>query len=77
MQSTPVTSSLPAAVGPVLQARANSSNADVRSVLWFVTALALVWAMRNQGWLRLLAAAVALWVTSSHSSSPLRAILER
>ena len=61
VQSTPATSSLPAAADGVLQARSNPSNADVHAVLWFVAALALVWAMRPYGWLRLMAAAVALW----------------
>ena len=46
----------------MLQARSNSSNADVHAVLWFVAALALVWAMRFDGWRRLRAASVALWV---------------
>jgi len=39
----------------------SSSNADVHIVLWFVAALALVWAMRSHGWARLATAAVALW----------------
>ena len=61
VQSSPGTSSLPAAADGVLQARSNSSNADVHTVLWFVAALALVWAMRPVRWRSLTAAAVALW----------------
>jgi len=59
IQGTPGTSRLPAAVDPVLQARPNSSDADVHLVLWFVATLALVWAMRPHGWLRLTTATVA------------------
>ena len=61
VQSTPATSSLPAVADGVLQARANSTNADVHMVLWFVAALALVWAMRSLRWRRLAIAAAALW----------------
>ena len=62
VQSAPGTSSLPDAADQVLQARPDSSDADVHTVLWFAAALALVWAMRPHGWRRLVAAAAALWV---------------
>ena len=61
-QSSPVSSGLPGAADSVLRARTSSSNADVHTVLWFVAALALVWAMRSYGLARLVAASVALWV---------------
>jgi hypothetical protein len=64
VQSTPGTSSLPTAADGVLRARSNSANADVHTVLWFVAAVALVWAMRSHGRRRLMTAAVALWLYS-------------
>lgn len=64
VQSTPGSSRLPGAVDEVLQARSNSSDADVHVVLWFVAVVALVWAMRSAGWSRLLIVAVALWLYS-------------
>jgi VanZ family protein len=46
----------------VLEARANSSNADVHLVLWSVAALAMVWAIRPHSSRRLMAPALALWL---------------
>ncbi len=62
VESTPATSSLPAAADGVLEARANSSNADVHLVLWSVAALALVWAIRPHSRHRLMAPALVLWL---------------
>jgi VanZ family protein len=65
VQSTPATSSLPTAADPVLRARSDSANADVHVVLWFVAGLALVCAMRPDGWRRLAVAAGVLWAYSA------------
>ena len=59
VESTPATTRLPAAADGVLEARSNSSNADVHTVLWFLAAVALVWAMRSHSRRSLAAAAAA------------------
>ena len=77
VQSTPATSSLPTAVDPVLRARPDSANADVHLVLWFVAALALVWAMRPDGWRRLAVGAGVLWAYSGLLEVAQRSVPER
>ncbi len=77
VQSTPATSSLPTAADPVLRARPDAANADVHLVLWFVAALALVWAMRPDGWRRLAVAAGVLWAYSGLLEVAQRSVPER
>ena len=77
VQSTPATSSLPTAVDPVLRARSDAANADVHLVLWFVAALALVWAMQPCGWRRLAVAAGVLWAYSGLLEVAQRSVPER
>jgi VanZ family protein len=60
-ESSPSTTPLPSAAGPMLRAREGASDADVHVLLWFVAAFALAWALRRTSARTIVCAGLALW----------------